>query len=59
MNGSPKTSTRQTKMQRFLLESLLAMFRTTELKETVPVLDKGRMVKKTIQFSWVGELANK
>jgi len=46
MNLSPKTSKRQTKMQRFMLECLVAMFRTTEIKEMLPVLDEGRIVKK-------------
>lgn len=45
MNWSPKTSKGQTKMQKVMLEGLVAIFKTTEIKEMLPVLDEGRIVK--------------
>ena len=44
MNWSPKTSKGQKKMQKFILEGLVAIFKTTEIKERVPELDEGRIV---------------
>ena len=32
-------------MQKFILEGLVAIFKTTEIKEMVPELDEGRIVK--------------